>query len=318
MLRDSDVLSMLMRRKPDYSLAQDFYVDPGIFQVDMDHIWYKEWVFAIPACEIPKSGDYIGVYSVVIVRGNDGQIRAFHNTCRHRGSILCKTRKGLGPKLVCPYHQWTYDLDGKLLWARDMGRISTPRRMGRTGGSHPPGGTRSFAKRPGRSERHANMNITEIHTFHHELPALNGPFRIASSIVPSLPSVIVRIVGQNSMDGWGETCPVGPTYAEAHPDGALAALSLMSPGLIGAEYLSVPLHRRMEGLLNGHNYAEAAMDIAARDPWGKTLGVPVSDLLGGALTDWVKPCATRSRPAIRAIPGCWSSWAAVPSRSISR
>lgn len=134
MLRDSDVLSMLMRRKPDYSLAQDFYVDPGIFQVDMDHIWYKEWVFAIPACEIPKSGDYvvvdIGVYSVVIVRGNDGQIRAFHNTCRHRGSILCKTRKGRGPKLVFPYRQWTYDLDGKLLWVRDMGRISTPRRMG--------------------------------------------------------------------------------------------------------------------------------------------------------------------------------------------
>lgn len=125
MLQESHVLSMLMRRKPAYSLEQDFYVDPGIFQVDMRNIWYREWVFAIPACEIPKSGDYvvfdIGVYSVVIVRGNDGQIRAFHNTCRHRGSVLCKTAKGRNPKLVCPYHQWTYDLDGKLLWARDMG-----------------------------------------------------------------------------------------------------------------------------------------------------------------------------------------------------
>lgn len=131
------------------------------------------------------------------------------------------------------------------------------------------------------------MKITEIHIFRHELPVLNGPFRIASSIVHSLPSVIVRVVGQNGMDGWGETCPVGPTYAEAHSDGALAVLSLMAPGLIGAEYLPVPLHRRMEGLLNGHNYAKAAMDIAAHDLWGKTLGVPVSDLLGGALTDRV-------------------------------
>ncbi|SMX36435.1 aromatic ring-hydroxylating oxygenase subunit alpha [Maliponia aquimaris] len=125
MLREPDVLSMLMRRKPAHSLAQPFYTDAGVFQVDMEQIWHREWLFAIPACEIPKAGSYVvydvGAYSVVIVRGTDGQIRAFHNTCRHRGSVLCKTRKGTNPKLVCPYHQWTYELDGKLLWARDMG-----------------------------------------------------------------------------------------------------------------------------------------------------------------------------------------------------
>ena len=125
MLREPDVLSMLMRRTPGYSLAQEFYCDPGVFQVDMDQIWYRDWVFAIPSCEIPKTGDFVvydlGVYSVVIVRGNDGKIRAFHNSCRHRGSVLCKSKKGSNPKLVCPYHQWTYELDGSLLWARDMG-----------------------------------------------------------------------------------------------------------------------------------------------------------------------------------------------------
>ena len=125
MLRDSDVLSMLMRRRQNYSLSQEFYCDPDIFRSDMENIWYREWLFAIPACEITKTGDYVvhdvGVYSVVIVRGSDGEIRAFHNTCRHRGSVLCKTKRGRNPKLVCPYHQWTYDLDGKLLWARDMG-----------------------------------------------------------------------------------------------------------------------------------------------------------------------------------------------------
>ncbi|WP_413207812.1 aromatic ring-hydroxylating oxygenase subunit alpha [Rhodospirillum sp. A1_3_36] len=90
----------------------------------MDHIWYREWLFTIPSCEIPKAGDYVvytvGVYSVVIVRGDDGKVRAFHNSCRHRGSVLCKTKKGTNPKLVCPYHQWTYELDGPLIWARDM------------------------------------------------------------------------------------------------------------------------------------------------------------------------------------------------------
>lgn len=125
MLSESEVLSLLMRRKPNYALARALYVDPGVFQADLDNIWYRDWLFAIPSCEIPKSGDYVvhevGTYSVVIVRGNDGQIRAFHNSCRHRGSVLCKTRRGRNPNLVCPYHQWTYDLTGKLLWARDMG-----------------------------------------------------------------------------------------------------------------------------------------------------------------------------------------------------
>ena len=125
MLREPDVLSTLMRRTPDYSFAQELYCDPGVFAVDMDRIWYREWLFAIAACEIPKAGNYvvhdIGVYSVIIVRGTDGTIRAFQNSCRHRGSVLCKSKKGTGPKLVCPYHQWTYELDGRLLWARDMG-----------------------------------------------------------------------------------------------------------------------------------------------------------------------------------------------------
>lgn len=125
MLRDSDVLSTLMRRKPDHSLAQALYCDPGVFQADLEHIWYRDWLFAIPSCEVPKPGNYVvhevGAYSVVIVRGTDGEIRAFHNSCRHRGSVLCKSKKGSNPKLVCPYHQWTYELDGRLLWARDMG-----------------------------------------------------------------------------------------------------------------------------------------------------------------------------------------------------
>jgi len=55
------------------------------------------------------------------VRGDDGQIRALHNSCRHRGSRVCLEHKGAAAKLVCPYHQWTYDLDGSLLFARQMG-----------------------------------------------------------------------------------------------------------------------------------------------------------------------------------------------------
>lgn len=125
MIRDADVLSLLMARKPDHSLTRPFYTDPDVFDVDMRAIYYRDWLMAGAAAEVPKTGSFVklevGAYSVIIVRGADGQIRAFHNSCRHRGSRICAADKGAAPKLVCPYHQWTYELDGKLLYARDMG-----------------------------------------------------------------------------------------------------------------------------------------------------------------------------------------------------
>jgi len=66
------------------------------------------------------SSQMVGKWPVLIVKGRDGEIRAFHNTCRHRGSILCAAGKGAAPKIVCPYHRWTYELDGSLLSATRM------------------------------------------------------------------------------------------------------------------------------------------------------------------------------------------------------
>ena len=125
MLNPAEILSQLANRQPKYSLSRDLYCDEGVFQNDLEQIWYKEWLFAIPACEIPKTCNYatmqVGAYPVLIVRGGDGKIRAFHNVCRHRGQRLFSKPSGSTAKLVCPYHQWTYELDGKLLYARDMG-----------------------------------------------------------------------------------------------------------------------------------------------------------------------------------------------------
>ncbi|MTI45541.1 Rieske 2Fe-2S family protein [Roseibium hamelinense] len=125
MMSEADILQLLMRRTPGYSLAQPFYTDPDLFQTDVMKVFGTQWLFAAPAQEIPKPGNYvtlqIGPYSVIVVRGADRKIRAFHNSCRHRGSRICAASKGSAPKLVCPYHQWTYELDGRLLFARDMG-----------------------------------------------------------------------------------------------------------------------------------------------------------------------------------------------------
>lgn len=116
---------LLARRRSGYSLEQPFYTSQEIYEADLENIYYRDWLYAIPACQLTKTGSYVtmkvGAYSVIIVRGRDGQIRAFHNACRHRGSLVCKSREGQVAKLVCPYHQWTYELDGKLIWANDMG-----------------------------------------------------------------------------------------------------------------------------------------------------------------------------------------------------
>lgn len=131
------------------------------------------------------------------------------------------------------------------------------------------------------------MKITELHIYAHDLPVKNGPYRMAMTEVWTLPTTLVKLVSDSGHVGWGETCPVGSTYAEMHVDGARAALKAMAPGLIGAEVAPLPLHQRMESLLNGHNYAKAAIDIAAHDLMGRALGVSVATLLGGALTTLV-------------------------------
>lgn len=126
------------------------------------------------------------------------------------------------------------------------------------------------------------MKIREIHVYAHDLPVTNPPYVMSTGPVWSLDTTLVRLVSEDGAEGWGETCPLIPTYAEAYPGGARAALIEMAPGLIGADLWPLSLHRRMDELLDGHNYAKAAIDIAAHDLVGKRLGVRVAELLGGA------------------------------------
>ncbi len=121
----NEMLRLIRNRRPGFSLEQPFYNAPDFFRADMELIWYRDWLFVGHDCEIARPGSYftlqVGDYPVVVVRGRDGVIRALHNTCRHRGSRVCTQHKGIAARLVCPYHQWTYDLDGSLVFAREMG-----------------------------------------------------------------------------------------------------------------------------------------------------------------------------------------------------
>lgn len=125
MLTDTDIKTLLTARRPNHALPRAFYIDDAVFDADIRHVFGQQWLFVAASAEFDRAGRFatlrIGDYSIIVIRGADGDIRAFHNTCRHRGSRLCSARSGTAPKLVCPYHQWTYELDGQLLFARDMG-----------------------------------------------------------------------------------------------------------------------------------------------------------------------------------------------------
>ena len=120
----SRVLKHLQERAPATGLPRAFYNDPAFFELDMELIHYREWLFVGHTAELPKTGSYltlqVGAYPILVVRGADGAIRAFINSCRHRGARVCPNPHGTTPKLVCPYHQWTYELDGRLFAARNM------------------------------------------------------------------------------------------------------------------------------------------------------------------------------------------------------
>ena len=119
------LLSRLRAYQPIAPLPRDFYTSAADYQVELETLWYRDWLFVGHDCEIPDAGDYltvqIGEYPVLVVRDRDGKVRAFHNSCRHRGARICPESHGNVPRLVCPYHQWSYRLDGGLIAARDMG-----------------------------------------------------------------------------------------------------------------------------------------------------------------------------------------------------
>ncbi|MFZ4962854.1 aromatic ring-hydroxylating dioxygenase subunit alpha [Pseudomonas gingeri] len=117
--------ALLSERRPDWGLEQPFYVDRDFFELEMQVFFRRQWLFAAMTCEIPRPGDWlrveVGRDSVIVIRGKDGEVKAFHNTCRHRGSRICLEERGSTKRLVCPYHQWSYDLDGQLIGTRLMG-----------------------------------------------------------------------------------------------------------------------------------------------------------------------------------------------------
>ncbi len=120
-----DIQRLIATRRAGHTLEAPFYTAPEIFNLDMELIFSRHWIFVGVEPEVPEAGDYIireiGKSSVIIVRDDDEVVRAYFNVCRHRGARLVNEPSGTVGKLVCPYHQWTYELTGELIDAPHMG-----------------------------------------------------------------------------------------------------------------------------------------------------------------------------------------------------
>ena len=118
------IRALLDERKPGHSLPQAFYIDADVFEFDLAAIHTRSWIMGGFEAELPRPGSTlafnVGRSPVVVVRGRDGALRGFHNSCRHRGAEICPDGTRHSARLVCPYHQWAYDLDGRLVHAARM------------------------------------------------------------------------------------------------------------------------------------------------------------------------------------------------------
>ena len=123
-MNKTDLKNLIQKQKSNFTLDQEFYVNEDIFDLDIKNIFSKQWVFVGHVSRIPNYGDYflfnIGKESIIIIRDKDDLVHAHYNVCRHRGSHICLENEGNTKALICPYHAWTYNLDGKLKNARMM------------------------------------------------------------------------------------------------------------------------------------------------------------------------------------------------------
>ena len=121
----SERIAELSTREAYYGLPGNVYSDAAIYDCDMAAIWREGWVFVGHTCQLAQPGDYLTLQvdhdPILVARGDDGQIRAFHNVCSHRGTLLCAEASGHANRWVCPYHQWVYDTRGRLATCRGMG-----------------------------------------------------------------------------------------------------------------------------------------------------------------------------------------------------
>jgi len=117
-----------------YALPRHFYTSQAVYENDIKAYWNASWIWVGHISQIQNPGDFFlfeyGTESVIVARDREENVGAFLNVCRHRGSRVCVEKSGTTRVFACPYHAWTYELNGKLRVAREMGDGFDPSKYG--------------------------------------------------------------------------------------------------------------------------------------------------------------------------------------------
>jgi len=196
------------------TLPRRFYADPEFYRAELERFYFNGWICAGRADQIPSAGDYftrtIGDESVIVARDGSGEIHALFNVCRHRGTRLCDQAEGhLVDRIQCPYHNWTYALDGRLVDVPDREEF--------------PSLPDDLALRPVRVETwggfvfvHLDAAAAPLLDFLDPLPALLAPYRMDEMRLRAALTTIIDANWKAVVDAFNEGYHVQGTHPVAN------------------------------------------------------------------------------------------------------
>jgi benzoate/toluate 1,2-dioxygenase alpha subunit len=165
---DLDKLLVEDHATGDYRLHRSAFTDPGLFELEMKHIFEGNWIYLAHESQIPKNNDYytthMGRQPIFIARNRQGELNAFINTCSHRGAQLCRLKRGNKASYTCPFHGWTFNNSGKLLKVKDPEDAGYPESFNK-GGSHDLKKVARFANYKGFLFGSLNPDVPSIEEF---------------------------------------------------------------------------------------------------------------------------------------------------------
>jgi len=168
------------------------YVDPDVFELEMDRIFGQAWIYVGHESQVPNAGDYfttqVGRQPVVMTRHSDGQIHVLENRCPHKGTLVCPQQSGHAKRLVCMYHGWGFDTDGSL--------ANVPVRSGYDGTSFDPNNRDNGMKRLPRVENYRGFVFASLAVQGPDLKTWAGEgMRSFDSIVDRAPEGQIEVIG---------------------------------------------------------------------------------------------------------------------------